>query len=95
MDNALGGTPIIHREVENYESPKFISYFPVLKILQGGIESGFKHAEGKAFPERLLRIQKVVKTIMVQELPMKRSNLNSGDVFILDLGDKIYQLNGS
>ena len=70
LDNVLGGTPTIHREVENYESAKFISYFPMVKIMQGGIESGFKHAEGKSFPERLLRISKVLKTVFVQEFPM-------------------------
>merc|ERR1712037_713197 len=35
------------------------------------------------------------KKIRVREVPLAKESLNSGDVFILDDGLKIYQLNGA
>merc|ERR1712098_663864 len=43
---------------------------------------------------RLLHI-KGRKNIRVREVPIAKDSLNSGDVFILDAGLKIFQLNGS
>ena len=42
---------------------------------------------------RLLHI-KGTKNVVVRELPIHISSLNSGDVFILDAGLTLYQMNG-
>jgi gelsolin len=95
LDTLLGGEPVQHREVQGYESKLFLSYFsPGPMIMHGGIESGFRHVKPEEYRPRLLHI-KGKKFVRVREVPMKASSLNSGDVFILDMGLKIYQWNGS
>jgi len=95
LDTLLGGEPVQHREVQDYESPLFLTYFkPGPQILSGGIESGFRHVKPTEYKPRLLHV-KGRKNIRVREVPISKDSLNSGDVFILDAGLKIFQLNGS
>jgi len=95
LDTLLGGEPVQHREVQGYESKLFLTYFtPGPIIMHGGIESGFRHVKPEEYRSRLLHI-KGRKYVRVSEVPMKASSLNVGDCFILDLGLKIYQWNGS
>jgi len=97
LDDYLHGKPVQHREVQDHESSLFISYFEKLggiKILEGGIESGFHHVDPKDYKPRLMWI-KGKKNVRVREVPRSHQSLNNGDVFILDMGLKIYQWNGS
>lgn len=97
LDDYHKGKPVQHREVQDHESPLFISYFEKyggIKILEGGIESGFKHVDPKSYKPRLLWI-KGKKNVRVREVPKSYQSLNNGDVFILDMGLKLYQWNGS
>jgi len=97
LDDFLHGKPVQHREVQDHESPLFISYFDKfggIKILEGGIESGFNHVKPTEYKSRLLWI-KGKKNVRIREVPKASSSLNNGDVFILDMGLKIYQWNGS
>jgi len=78
-----------------HESDKFLTLFNNnIKLLSGGVESGFKHVEPTKYQPRLLHV-KGKKKIRVTQVDLNRSSLNSGDVFILDHGLKIYQFNGS
>lgn len=98
LDDVLGGQPVQHREVQGHESHLFLSYFPerTIRILNGGIESGFNHVEETTYRPRLLWLKgNKSDRIRVTEVPMSHTSLNSGDVFILDAGLKIYQWNGS
>jgi len=90
LDDLLGGAPIQHREVQNMESSLFLSYFktPII-IMNGGIESGFRHVKAEAYKPRLLQI-KGKKRVRVSEVPLSCSSLNSGDCFILDGGSAIF-----
>eukprot|EP01137_Pigoraptor_chileana_P018286 Opistho-2@77538 len=94
LDDVLGGEPVQHREIQGHESALFLSYFPKLEIMSGGIESGFKHVKPEEYRPRLLHL-KGKKNILVREVPLERGSLNSGDVFVLDAGLKLYQWNGS
>jgi len=95
LDDLLGTEPVQHREVQGHESDLFLGYFNnQIRLLSGGVESGFKHVEPTKYQPRLLWI-KGKKKIRVTQVDLNRSSLNSGDVFVLDHGLKIYQFNGT
>ncbi|XP_031483208.1 villin-4-like isoform X2 [Nymphaea colorata] len=95
LDAALGGRAVQYREVQGYETEKFLSYFKPCIIPQaGGMASGFKHVEEKKNETRLF-VSKGKHVVHVKEVPFARSSLNHEDVFILDTKSKIFQFNGS
>ena len=72
------------------ESQLFLSYFKSgIFYLEGGVESGFKHVEPKVY-EKKLYIVKGKRYPRVWTMPLEANSLNEGDVFILDLGMKLY-----
>jgi len=94
LDDLLGGAPVQHREVQGYESNLFLSYFPNgIRLYEGGIESGFRHVKPEEYKPRLLHV-KGKRTVRVTQVPLSGESLNSGDVFILDKGLKLFQWNG-
>ncbi|XP_070570156.1 advillin-like isoform X2 [Ptychodera flava] len=95
LDESLGGGPVQHREVEAHESQLFMSYFKDgVMYKPGGIATGFKHVDRNAHENRMMRV-KGKRTPRINEVPIGWDSLNKGDVFILDLGKKIIQWNGS
>ena len=64
-----------------------------LRYLAGGVESGFKKVEKDKYEPRLLHV-KGRRNIRVQQTRLAWNSMNSGDVFILDLGLTIYVWNG-
>jgi len=96
LDTYLDDVPVQHREVQGYESKRFVSYFANgIRILHGGVESGFHHVKPEDYRPRLLHLRGNRGDIRVSEVPLVVSSLNSGDVFILDSGLTLYQWNGS
>jgi len=94
LDDLLNGAPIQHREVMGYESPLFLTCFNnQIRIYEGGVDSGFRHVKAEEYKPRLLHV-KGKKTVRVTQVPLSGTSLNSGDVFLLDKGLKIYQWNG-
>ena len=58
VDDVLGGDPIQHREVQEHESDLFLKYFNnQIKLLDGGVDSGFKHVEPEKYQSRLLHLK--------------------------------------
>ncbi|KAF8568910.1 hypothetical protein P879_03332 [Paragonimus westermani] len=96
LDTLLDGAAVQHREVENHESKLFKSYFPTIRILNGGVKSGFRHVTPNEYQPRLLHfcLQEKEKLVVMSEVELSASSLNSGDVFILDLGTTAFQWNG-
>jgi len=96
LDTFLDDKPIQHREVQGHESTKFKSYFDTIKLLKGGADTGFKRVLPEAYEPRLFHVQKTSsRKILCTQISMKRGNLTSDDVFIIDNGLTIYQYNGS
>ena len=60
-----------------------------LFYLEGGVDSGFVHVEPKTYEKRLF-IVKGKRYPRVWNMPLEANSLNEGDVFILDLGMKLY-----
>ncbi|KAL9686046.1 hypothetical protein QQ045_023501 [Rhodiola kirilowii] len=95
LDAALGGRAVQYREVQGHETEKFLSYFkPCIIPQEGGVASGFKHAEAEEHQTRLFMCRGK-HVVHVTEVPFARSSLNHDDIFILDTKSKIFQFNGS
>ncbi|XP_053380634.1 gelsolin-like protein 2 [Mercenaria mercenaria] len=94
LDILLDDRPIQHREVQGHESKLFKSYFNTVTILRGGAESGFKKVEATKYESRLLHFHGDRKHVEVTEIARCLDMVDSSDVYILDLGLKIYQWNG-
>jgi len=90
LDDHLGGAPVQYREVMAHESPEFMKLFPNgLKLLDGGIDTGFRKVEAKAYKPRLLHIKGTKKSICATEVSMSGASFNEGDCFLLDDGLKL------
>jgi gelsolin len=94
LDHFLKDAAVQHREVQGNESRLFRSYFDRIVIWKGGADSGFNHVEPEKYTARLLHIKGRKENIRIDEVKLRRKYINSGDVFILDLGLKIIQWNG-
>lgn len=94
LDNFLGTGPVQHRELQGYESELFLSYFKKFMILNGGVDSGFNIVKPVEYKPQLFHIKSVGNTLTVTSVPISSDSLNTGDVFVLDQGLKIYQWNG-
>jgi len=94
LDDLLGGGPVEFREVQGFETHEFVGLFQKgIKILQGGIDSGFNIVKPKEFKPKLLHIKG--KRPVITEVPLLCSSLNSGDAYILDNGVEVYVWFGS
>jgi len=94
LDDFLGGEPVQHREVQDHESENFVALFPNgVRILDGGVASGFHHVKPEEYKPRLLHV-KGRKVPRVTQVEVHATSLNSGDVFVLDLGLRLLQWNG-
>ena len=95
LDTKLGGEPVQHREVEGRESELFRGYFNRLMYLKGGAASGFTHVEASVRETSLMQVKGRAGNIALKQVDTSRSAMNSGDVFILDCEEAIYQWNGA
>ena len=104
LDEFLHGAASQHRETQETPSDEFLELFPRITIRRGGVASGFRHVEeepdaGDVAPT-LLRVSmpegaKAQGAVVVQEVEPTWESLDDGDVFILDVGDKIWVWQGS
>jgi len=95
LDTLLDDKPVQHREVQGHESSMFRNYFDAITLLKGGADTGFRRVLPEAYTPRLFHIEKQAdKKITCVEKSLKKGNLESDDVFIIDNGLTIYQFNG-
>uniref|UniRef100_A0ABM5F7C1 Gelsolin n=2 Tax=Pogona vitticeps TaxID=103695 RepID=A0ABM5F7C1_9SAUR len=96
LDDYLGGRAIQHREVQGHESATFTGYFKSgIKYKAGGVASGFRHVvPNEVSVQRLFQV-KGRRTARAREVPVSWESFNTGDCFILDLGNFIHQWCGS
>lgn len=93
LDTLLDDIPVQHRECQGHESKLFLSYFQRLEILKGGVATGFKEVAPEQYKPRLLLFHGTGKKITVKQIPISK-DLNTTDVFLLDMGIQIIQWNG-
>lgn len=90
LDDSLGGSPVQHREVQEYESQQFLSYFKSgVRYMPGGVLSGFQHIDPDDVQKRLFKV-KGKRNVRVIQVDVDISSMNKGDCFILDAGKDIY-----
>ena len=96
LDDKLGGRAVQYREVEGGESDRFARLFPQgLRYLAGGTASGFKHVDDAAEREPvLLRIKGLAGNVAMRQVKLSRTVMNSGDCYVMDTPQCIYQWNG-
>ena len=96
LDDKLRGTAVQHREVQEAESALFLGYFGGKQImyLAGGVASGFKTVEAETRATRLLWVKGRAGNLLIKEVKLRRDAMNSGDVFILDAEEGIWQWSG-
>ncbi|KAF8524963.1 fragmin60 [Gautieria morchelliformis] len=104
LDDHLHGAPVQYREVQSYESPRFMSYFPHFVILHGGVSTGFHHVSSPPPLDlhRLYHIKAVSTgrdshgthfiTRQVKDDPASIRDA-AGDVLVLDKGSALWQFN--
>ncbi|KAF6102467.1 capping actin protein, gelsolin like [Phyllostomus discolor] len=93
LNTLLGERPVQHREVQGNESDLFMSYFPRgLKYQEGGVESAFHKISPEATPAAIKKLYQVKgkKNIRATERALSWDSFNTGDCFILDLGQNIF-----
>nr|CUU97371.1 hypothetical transcript [Hymenolepis microstoma] len=95
LDTFLDDAATQHREVDGFESPKFISYFKKFMTLQGGYDSGFRQVKPEEYKPRLLHFCRQNRVTYLREVFFSKQSVNSDDVYILDLGTRAIQFNGS
>lgn len=90
LDDALGGAPVQHREVQEHESQLFLSHFKSgIRYLPGGVASGFHHVDPDAVEKKLFQV-KGKRNVRVRQVNLDASSMNKGDCFILDAGKEIF-----
>lgn len=97
LDDLLGTEPVQYREVQDYETEKFLNLWAKkggMKILEGGIESGFNHVTPKEYKPRLLHVKGTKTSMRVREVTLSVASMNHGDVYILDAGLDIVEWHG-
>jgi len=97
LDDLLNGAAHQHREVMGYESELFLGYFGShLRLMGGGVGSGFNHVEPEKYTPRLMHIRQTIKQkhVRLTQVDLVPTELCEGDVFILDAGLQVYQFNG-
>ncbi len=94
LDDQLGGGPVQFREVQDHESKKFLALFKSgMTIMKGGVASAFNKVDRDAYDAKLFHV-KGKRNPRCTQVEVNAKQLNEGDVFILDLGKKMYQWNG-
>uniref|UniRef100_A0AC11D2G6 Capping actin protein, gelsolin like n=1 Tax=Ovis aries TaxID=9940 RepID=A0AC11D2G6_SHEEP len=93
LNTLLGERPVQHRESQGNESDLFMSYFPRgLKYQEGGVESAFHKTSPGTAPAAIKKLYQVKgkKNIRATERVLSWDSFNTGDCFILDLGQNIF-----
>ena len=102
LDEFLKSAATQHREIQSEPSEEFLSLFPRLSILSGGVRSGFRHVEVDEAdkPREILVLLRIFKhaaarnSLVVHEVEPSWQSLDEDDVFILEKGDKIWVWQG-
>ncbi|KAI5086535.1 capping protein (actin filament), gelsolin-like a, partial [Silurus meridionalis] len=84
-----------HRQEQGHETDDFMKLFPNgVSYKRGGVESGFRRVQPECVSVRRLYQVKGRRNICVREVEPNWRSFNTGDCFILDLGQLIISWSG-
>ncbi|XP_067137397.1 villin-1-like [Centruroides vittatus] len=94
LDDYLGGTPVQHREVQGWESKRFLSYFKKgIRLLEGGIVSGISNINNN-IKAQMFKVRGKQRPI-VQQLPeIDWQFMDDGAVYIICIHSVIFVWTG-
>lgn len=96
LDTFLNDKPVQHREVMKFESDLFKSYFKEVQVMKGGADSGFRRVGPKEYKPRLLKFNDEGRNkVKVTEVAYCKESITPDNVYIIDNGLNIFQVNGS
>ncbi|KAM6341724.1 macrophage-capping protein [Podargus strigoides] len=93
LNALLGERPVTHREVQGNESDVFMEYFPRgVTYQEGGVDSAFKPTRPGASAGAVRKLYQVKgkKRVRASERALGWASFNTGDCFILDLGQTLF-----
>lgn len=101
LDEYLHGVATQHRELQKEPSEDFIALFSRIRVLSGGVKSGFTHVETEE-PKETLTLLRIFKhpsakradSVMVYEVEPTWQSLDDNDVFVLERNNKIWVWQG-
>ncbi|KAI0443059.1 hypothetical protein F4803DRAFT_335970 [Xylaria telfairii] len=102
LDEYLHGVATQHRELQEEPSDDFVALFSRIRILSGGVRSGFTHVEREEEPRDAFILLRVFKhplakradSVMVYEVEPTWQSLDENDVFVLERNGKIWVWQG-
>lgn len=83
-----------HQEIQGQESDLLKDYFTKMTILRGGTPTALKVMKKTPMAPRLFQIKGPKGQVVVKMVNPHSSSLNSGDVFVLETEDVVYQWTG-
>ncbi|KAI0002364.1 putative actin-binding protein Fragmin [Xylariaceae sp. FL0662B] len=102
LDEFLHGVATQHRELQKEPSDDFVALFSRIRILSGGVRSGFRHVETEEEPKETIMLLRIFKhptakradSVMVHEVEPTWQSLDENDVFVLERNEKIWVWQG-
>ncbi|KAF3059562.1 Severin [Daldinia childiae] len=102
LDEFLHGVAIQHRELQKEPSDDFVALFSRIRILSGGVRSGFTHVETDEESKETLTLLRIFKhptakradSVLIYEVEPTWQSLDENDVFVLERNNKIWVWQG-
>ena len=95
LDNYFNKTTNIYYEPQGYESELFLSYFQYISIMKGGIDEDEEKEKTAKYQPRLFHIRSTGSNVKSKQVPINKKSINSGDVYLFDLGLILFNWRGS
>ena len=95
LDSYFNKTTNIYYEPQGYECELFLSYFQYISIMKGGIDEDEEKEKTEKYQPRLFHIRSIGSNVKSKQVPINKNSINSGDVYLFDLGLKLFNWRGN
>ena len=90
LDKKLENNLVIYYESQGKESELFKSYFDFFTVIKGGVDADLEQYKSENYRGKLFHVHSKGSKIQSREIGINRRNLDSGDVYLLDIGLKVF-----